>query len=100
MQYFCDISYVPTVSPVLTSPHSPFSIGMRGGNHLWKVVHGDSIILIEHQVKLVEVSVYEAVIGQLYYQLHTLVVHSTRVLYFSDLLPRTKEGAISALVCV
>ena len=65
---------------------------MGRGNHLGEVDHGHMVGVVQHQVELVEVSVDEAVIGQLDDELHDLAVETGRILQLPDLTPRGRRN--------
>lgn len=69
----------------------PFGIEMRGGHHLGKVDHGDVIVVVEHEVELVEISVDEPVVGQLDDQFHDLIVQSRSIGHLPNLTSETRK---------
>lgn len=64
---------------------SPLCIEVCGRHHLGEVDHGHVIVVVQHQVKLIEVTVDKAMIGQLHYQLHDIIVHGGRVFQLTHL---------------
>ena len=67
---------------------------MGGGDHLGEVNHSDVVFVVQHEVKLVEVAVDEAVVPQLDKQLHTLVVGGPRVSQLPHLTPEGENDMI------
>lgn len=67
---------------------------MRSGHHLREVDHRYVIVVIEHQVELVEISMNKSMIGQFDDQLHDFAVQQGRVLNFAHLTPGTKKRTV------
>lgn len=57
------------------------------GYHLWEVDHSDSVLAIHHQVKLIEISMYDATVAEPHNEFHALAVHCGGVLELVDLAP-------------
>ena len=72
-------------------PLSPLSVVVRGGHHLWEVDQRHMILVVDHQVELVEVAVDQAVIGQFDQQLHELVEEGGRVVQLPHLTPARQQ---------
>ena len=60
---------------------------MWGGHHLREVDHCYVVLVIQHEVELVEVSMNQAMIGQFDYELHELAVQARWILKFMHLTP-------------
>jgi len=56
-----------------------FGVGMRSRSHLREIDHGNSLKIIDHQVKLVEVAMDEPVFGQFNDQIHQVLIDLLRV---------------------
>lgn len=60
---------------------------MRRGDHLREVNERWTVLFIEHEVELVEISMNEATIGQMNNQVHQVVVEQRRILQGVHLAP-------------
>jgi hypothetical protein len=50
---------------------------MRCGNHLREIVHGDGLIVIDHQVEFVEVTMDKSIVSQSDDEIHAVTVYGT-----------------------
>lgn len=71
--------------------HQPFSIRMWGGYHLREVNHSNVVLVVQHKVELVKVSMNQAVIGQFDYELHELTVQGWWILQLMYLTPERER---------
>lgn len=64
---------------------------MGGGHHLREVDHSYVVLVVQHKVELVKVSMNQAVIGQFDYELHELTVEARRILQVMHLTPGRQQ---------
>lgn len=64
---------------------------MRGGDHLREIDDDGMVVLIDHDVELVEVSMNHTTVAQAHYQVHQLVVQAFRVRYWRNVGSATME---------
>lgn len=65
----------------------PFSIWMRSGHHLREVNHCYVVLVIQHKVELVKISMNQAMIGQFDNKLHEFTVQAWWILQLVHLTP-------------
>lgn len=65
--------------------HIPFSIGMRSGNHLRKINHGDMVMFIQNEIEFIEVSMNQPMIRKSDDEFHCFIIHRGRIFNMVDL---------------
>ena len=63
---------------------------MGCGDHLGEVNEGDAVLVVQHQVKLVEVAVDQAMAGQPQDQIHQVIVGGCWVGQVVNLVPNKR----------
>ena len=78
-------------------------VGVRGRDHLREINHGQLLVVVDHHVELVVVTMHEAVLSQSHYNLHHVLVDLVRVwhtLHLDHGISLNKRHHDAVTVCI